>query len=282
MGFFSTLGEIVINFFYLIGTFIIELIKLPERIRAGTIRENIKEIFRKWGEIGSADVSKIKIMKKAKIKNISEDDAPIMVKGTRFHPSEKENTILRLQISAVAFITVSILYSLNLISFIIFALLGVSIIFLISYILHYQVRVMYVEDFNAYRDFFIMYIMVGFLIVLVANNPAFSTSFFFAFFPSLSILIFAVIAVVTVFLIFRVRYYRDYTLGEVIEAGKNTSYVRVDYDIRSNVKPDTYIVENNGFKVKENDIVKLAIEGSLFSARGNQPTKIIEIVSKQR
>jgi len=282
MGFFSTLGEIVINFFYLIGTLIIELIKLPERIRSGTIRENIKEIFKKWREIGSAHVSKVKIMKKAKIKDISEDNVPIMVKSAHFHPSEKENTILRLQISAVAFIIVSILYSLNLIPFTIFALLGAPIIFLIFYILHYQVRVMYAEDFNAYRDFFIMYIMVGFLIVLVANNPAFSTSFFFAFFPSLSILIFTVIAVITVFLIFRIKYYRDYTLGKVIEAGKSTSYVRVDYDIRSNVKPNTYIVENNRLKVKENDIVKLAIEGSLFSTRGNQPTKIIEIVSKQR
>jgi len=285
MGFFSTLGEIIINLFYLLGTLVIELIRLPRRIKSGAVKERIKEIkvemiFKKGmlllGKMGSRDA-----VKEAKVENSTtiEDDAPIMVRGARFHPSEKENTILKLQVSAAAFLIVSILYSFNLISFIIFAAVGIILILLIIYILYYQVRVMYAKDFNAYRDFFIMYIMVGLLIVVVANNPAFSTSFFFTFFPSLSILLFALIAVIVVFLVFRIRYYRNYTFGEVIEAGENASYVRVDYDIRSNVKPDIYIVENNGLKVKKDDIVKVAIEGSLFSAQGNRPTKILEVIS---
>lgn len=287
MGFFSTLGEIIINLFYLLGTLVIELIRLPKKIKSGAVKEKIKEIKVEFGK-GMDSLGKISSMgggvkravKEVKVGDLtSKDDAPIMVKGARFHPSEKENTVLKLQVSAAAFLIVSILYSFNLISFIIFAVVGIILIFLIIYILYYQVRVMYAEDFNAYRDFFIMYIMVGLLIVVVANNPAFSTTFFFAFFPSLSILLFAIIAVIAVFLVFRIRYYRNYTFGEVIEAGENTSYVRVDYDIRSNVKPDIYIVENNGFKTKKGNIVKLAIEGSLFSARGNRPTKILEIVS---
>ena len=286
MGFFSTLGEIIIKVFYWIGTIVIELIKLPGRIRSGDVKERIRgmemgEMFRKAREMSSEIVSQhahgIGRIRGGEDK-VQVDDAHIMIRGARFEPSEKENTILKLQLSATAFIITSILYSFNLIPLIIFGSVGVLLIFMVGYILYYQVRIMYPDDFNAYRDFFIMYIMVGFFIVVVANNPAFSTSFFFTFFPSLSILLFAVIAVLVVFLVFRIRYYRDYTFGEVIEAGKNASYVRVDYDIRSNVKPDIYVVENNEFKVKENDRVKLAIEGSLFSARGNHPTKIIGII----
>ncbi|MDI9624436.1 MAG: DUF2101 family protein [Methanothermobacter sp.] len=274
----------------MLGTLVIELIRLPKKIKSGAVKEKIKEIkvetiSRKGmallGKIGAHDNFGVKRMKGAKVEDLTpiEDEVHIMVKGARFHPSEKENTVLKLQVSAAAFLIVSILYSFNLVSFIIFAAVGIILVFLIVYILYYQVRVMYAEDFNAYRDFFIMYIMVGLFIVVVANNPAFSTSFFFTFFPSLSILLFAIIAVIIVFLVFRIRYYRNYTFGEVIEVGENTSYVRVDYDIRSNVKPDIYIVENNGFKAKKGNIVKLAIEGSLFSARGNRPTKILEIVS---
>jgi len=279
MRFFSKLGELFINLFTLIGTLIFELIELPRRIRSKDFRKkiDITRFMEQWRKI-PAHLDKLE-RKISDVKASVEDNATIM-KSIHFEASEKENTILKLQLSATAFLITSILYSFNIISIIIFGIVGVPLIFTICYILYYQVKVMYPEDFNAYRDFFIMYIMVGILLIMVANNPAFSTSFFFTFFPSLSILLFAMIAVLAVFLIFRIRYYREYTFGKVIETGKNTSYVRVDYDIRSNVKPDIYIVENNGFKVKKDDIVKLAIEDSLFSVKGNRPTKIIGIVKQ--
>ena len=70
------------------------------------------------------------------------------------------------------------------------------------------------------------------------------------------------VAVLAVFLIFRLRYYRNFTFGTVIEGGKNTAYVKVEYDIRSNVKPDIYIVENNVGAV-EGDYVKLQLEAKI-------------------
>lgn len=75
--------------------------------------------------------------------------------------------------------------------------------------------------------------------------------------------------------VFRIKYYRNYTYGEVVEVGKNTVHVKVDYDIRANVLPDIYIVEKGNFDVKEGEIVKLKVEGGRLSVKGNKPTKII-------
>ena len=83
----------------------------------------------------------------------------------------------------------------------------------ILYILFSKIKLMFKADFNAYRDFFLMYIAVGIILVLVGTNPNFMMSFSFEFLPSLSILIFAVIAVIAVFLIFRIKYHRNFTYG---------------------------------------------------------------------
>lgn len=260
MGFFSSLGEIVITLFRLLGTIILELVKLPERIRSGDVKWKIPRI-------------RFETPQRTPKETTSEtDEKPTSI--VDFDPAEKENTVLKLQISAAAFIITSILYAFNIITLLIFLIVGIILILLIAYILYYQIRIMYPDDFSAYRDFFLMYIAVGFLIIIVANNPLIYSLFSFTFLPSLGVLIFALIAVAAIFIIFRMRYYRDYTFGEVIEVGDNTSQVRVDYDIRSNVKPDIYIVENNNFKVKEHDIVKLSIETSIFRG-GNKPKKII-------
>ncbi len=134
---------------------------------------------------------------------------------------------------------------------------------------------MYVNDFNAYRDFFLMYLAVGVILVLVGTNETFVMAFSFQFFPSLTILIFALLSVAAVFLIFRMRYYRNYTFGTVIETGANIAHVKVEYDIRSNVKPDLYIVEDH-YSSKVGELVKLATDEKLFSNSGNKPKKIIK------
>ncbi len=134
---------------------------------------------------------------------------------------------------------------------------------------------MYRNDFPAYRDFFLMYVAVGIILVLLNADSNFVMAFSFQSFPSLSVLIFAIVAVIAVFLIYRIRYYRNFTYGTVIEGGKNTAYVKVEYDIRSNVKPDIYIVENRVGAV-EGELVKLKLEEKLLSTSGNKPVKIIE------
>ena len=123
-----------------------------------------------------------------------------------------------------------------------------------------------------------MYVAVGIFLVLINTNSNFVMAFSFQMLPSLTVLIFAVIAVLAVFLIFRLRYYRNFTFGTVIEGGKNTAYVKVEYDIRSNVKPDIYIVENTVGAV-EGDYVKLKLEEKLMSMSGNKPVTIMESVN---
>jgi uncharacterized membrane protein len=53
----------------------------------------------------------------------------------------------------------------------------------------------------------------------------------------------------------------------------------VDYDIRSNVKPDIYVVETNNIDVNENEWVKVQIESGILSMNGNKPVRIIEKVA---
>ncbi|MGJ7027863.1 MULTISPECIES: DUF2101 family protein [Methanothermobacter] len=295
MGFFSRLGKAVITLFNIIGTVIFWIIELPGVIRQlpSIIREGVSGVDmngimervheRTRGlarEINTGQDEEIQeILEEARNHNIDipRDDAPIIIKSQGFDPSEKENAVLKLQIAASLFIIASIVYVFNFISIIIFVPVALILVALVVYILYRQIRVMYPADFEAYRDFFFMYMAVGLVIIIVSGNPFLTMAFPFLFFPSLTIFIFAVLAAAAVFLIFRIRYVRDYTFGEVIDAGENTSYVRVDYDIRSNVKPDVYIVENNGFDVRVHDTVKLAVDGSIMSMRGNRPIRIIGV-----
>lgn len=295
MDFFSRLGSAVIALFNIMGTVIFELVRLPGRMRraASGLREGLSrvevdeirdKIHDKTRTIGERipvqrDEEVREILEEARNHDIRipEDDAPIIIRTPQFDPAEKENAVLKLQIAASLFIIISIVYVFNFISILVFLPAALLLIALLLYILYRQIRVMYPGDFEAYRDFFLMYVAVGVVIILVSGNSALTMAFPFVFFPALTTLLFAVIAVAAVFLIFRVRYVRDYTFGEVIEVGENTSYVRVDYDIRSNVKPDVYIVENNGFHVDVHDTVKLAVEGSVMSMRGNRPVRIIGV-----
>ena len=202
-------------------------------------------------------------------KDDKESDSGVIMIGGAFTSEEKERTILILQILSAAFVVVSILSIFNFISFIIYLILGVIIVGYILYLLYNKVRLMYRNDFPAYRDFFLMYIAVGIILVLLNTNSNFVMAFSFQSLPSLSVLIFAIVAVIAVFLIYRIRYYRNFTYGTVIEGGKNTAYVKVEYDIRSNVKPDIYIVENTVGAV-EGELVKLKLEEKLLSTSGNR------------
>ena len=135
------------------------------------------------------------------------------------------------------------------------------------------------SEFPAYRDFFMMYLAVGIILVLVGTNSNLVMAFSLSYFPSLTILIFAVVSVAVVYLIFRIRYHRNFTYGVVIETGEKMAYVKVEYDIRSNVKPDIYVVEND-YGASDGDTVKLKTEQKIFSNSGNKPVSVMETVNK--
>ena len=306
MNFFNKIGHYIIIAFNLVGMFILFIPKIPDKLRnidSNEIRdkidtENLKnnisrikddvgfdeKISRIRDEVGFDEkVSRItgtenspkSSRRPVTHKDDEESDSGVIMIGGAFTSEEKERTILILQILSAAFVVVSILSIFNFISFIIYLILGVIIVGYILYLLYNKVKLMYRNDFPAYRDFFLMYIAVGIILVLLNSNSNFVMAFSFQSLPSLSVLIFAVIAVIAVFLIYRIRYYRNFTYGTVIEGGKNTAYVKVEYDIRSNVKPDIYIVENRVGAV-EGELVKLKLEEKLLSTSGNKPIRIIE------
>jgi uncharacterized membrane protein len=303
MSFFNKLGHYIIKLFSLTGMLILSIPKIPNKIRninSDNIKEkldteNLKDnISRIRDDVGIDEkisrirdderISRITSSESSSKTNSSEarekvhkedsDSGVLMIKGG-FTSEEKERTILILQILSAAFIVVSILSIFNFISGFIYVPLGAAIIGYILYLLYNKIKLMYSSDFPAYRDFFLMYVAVGIILALVNTNSNFVMAFSFQTLPSLTVLIFAVVAVIAVFLIFRVRYYRNFTYGTVIESLKNTAYVKVEYDIRSNVKPDIYIVEDP-YGASEGEIVKLKLEEKLMTMSGNRPISIIE------
>ena len=290
MKIFSKFGDIILTLFSYMGSIVIGIIRLPSTIRKMDIKrtgpEKIKETVQKIDTEQISDkISDItsKVDQKSSRKDDSQDleedpsidDGPIIIKNINFDSKEKEDNVLKLQIASGVFLIASVLFVFRFVSLLIYGIVGAMLVGFIVYTLYYKIKVMYPQDFNAYRDFFFLYVAVGLIMVLVGGNTALTMAFPFQIFPSFTLLIFAVLAVGAVFLIFRMKYHRNYTFGEIIEAGNNTSHVKVDYDIRSNVKPDIYIVENNGFDVVEQEMVKIEIDGSAFNMKGNRPSKVI-------
>jgi uncharacterized membrane protein len=292
MSLFNKIGYYIIKLFSLTGMLILSIPQIPGKLRnfnsndikdkidTNNLKDNISrirddiELDEKISRITSYE-KRSEIFKKSERKDSDSDT--IMI-GNVFSSEEKERTILTLQVLSAIFVVMSILNIFNFISIYIYLPLSVIIVIYILYLLYNKVKLMYRADFNAYRDFFLMYVAVGIFLVLINTNSNFVMSFSFQMLPSLTVLIFAVIAVLAVFLIFRLRYYRNFTFGTVIEGGKNTAYVKVEYDIRSNVKPDIYIVENS-VGANEGDYVKLQLEEKFMSMSGNKPISIIETVN---
>ncbi len=289
MNIFTKIGELVIKLFDFVGMLILAIPKLPNKIR-NVDTDNIKN--RIDTEALKENISKIKKDSRiedriSKFKDTSETlsfneeieykerKVPRTQLSGKFNSEEKERTILLLQISSGAFLVVSILYIFSFFSFPLFAVIGILIVAFIFYLLFYKVKLMYSEDFNAYRDFFLMYVAVGVILIMISNSTFLVSLFSFQFLPSFSILFFAVILVIAIFVVFRIMHYRNYTFGTVMESGKRTAYVKVEYDICSNVKPDIYLVENE-INAKEGEIVKIQIEEKLLSKSGNKPVKIIK------
>lgn len=290
MKIFAKFGGLIFKIFDIIGAVILGIPKIPEKLR-GIDTDNIKNKVDKESIKGNInkikdtglEISEIGISKVSDIKNVEDAHSKKKVNeisvskftSGEFTSKEKERTVFQLQLVSIGFLALSIIYLFNFLSFVIYCILGVILVGYILYILSSKVKLMYTADFNAYRDFFLMYVAAGVILVLVGSNSSLVMAFSFEFFPSLTILVFAVILAVAVFLIFRMRYHRDYTYGTVIETGKKTAYVQVDYDICSNVKPDIYVVDNT-HGAEEGEYVKLQIEEKLLSNSGNKPVSIIE------
>jgi uncharacterized membrane protein len=304
MGMFSKIGDYILRFFSFIGAVILAIPKIPQKLRNINLtrdhikekidNENIKENVSKVKDNLRSDEKTSKITERD-VTHSSQKHAPnstrnhkvsseesqsdVLLIAAPFTSKEKEDTIFRLQLLSAAFLIVSVIYLFNFLAFILYAILAILIVGYIIYLLFTRVKLMYGSEFPAYRDFFLMYIAVGIILVLVGTNTNLVMAFSFSYFPSLTIFIFAIIAVAVFYLLFRIIYHRDFTYGVVIETGENLAYVKVEYDIRSNVKPDIYVVDNN-YGATTGDEVKLKTEQKIFSNSGNKPISILETINK--
>jgi uncharacterized membrane protein len=294
MNIFAKFGELIIKIFNFIGMLILAIPKIPsilrgintndikDKVNSESFKENLSKVKDTGLEIGEIGVSKVSEMRNPQSSQLNEDAKEIqmhdMPLSGKFTSKEKERTVFKLQLISIGFLVVSVLYLFNFLSFIIFCILEILLVVYMVYLLRSKVKLMYPVDFNAYRDFFLMYIVAGIVLVVVSSNPNFIMAFSFEFFPYLTILIFAALLSVAVFLIFRIRYHRNFTYGTVVETSENTAYVKVEYDICSNVKPDMYFVTNSCGAGK-GDEVKLQIKEKLLSTGGNKPVSIIEIIN---
>ena len=290
MNIFAKFGELILKLIDFIGMLILAIPKIPklimnintdeikDKMDSVEIKENVNKITTNMNIAGFKEA--YNNQKQAVQSTTKREDSDAVYISGNFTSEEKETTILHLQIAGAGFLVFSILEIFNFISLTLFIILGGLISAFTIYVLFTKVKLMYTEDFNAYRDFFLMYLAVGVILIIISGNSSLTMAFAFQFFPSLSVLIYAAILVVSVFLIFRIRYSRKFTYGIVMETGKNTAHVKIEYDIRSNVKPNLYLVENNPGAM-EGDLVKVKVEEKLLNTQGNNPIGIIEVLDKK-
>jgi uncharacterized membrane protein len=299
---FNKIGDIILRIFSLIGAIILAIPKIPQKIRnfdsdriknkmdTDNLKENVSKVSNNLGiqeknpntksrEDKTYEPNEKSPNSETLQTNTESSKKDVILISTPFTSKEKENTIFRLQILSAGFLIITVVYLFNFLNIIFYVILEIIIALYIFYLLFKRIKLMYGSEFPAYRDFFLMYLCVGIILLIVGSNTNIVMAFSFQYFPSLTILIFAIICVIAVFFIFRIKYHRKFTYGVVIETGNKMAYVKVEYDIRSNVKPDVYAVINAA-NAKDGDRVKLETEEKIFSNSGNKPVSILEIVPK--
>lgn len=242
MGFFEALGEAAVQLanraFYLLLGLLIEAIKLA------------REMDARFG-------SRINVYSYFEKRGIE----------------AKDYFVLKLQISVLAFLLFSVLYIFKFASFRVFFLAALASSAYAARLLLEDARKHFGEDYPAYRDFFVFYPGASLLLVLVNyKKPAIGFAF-----PYLHLVALSLACILAFSYLFRKKYGRGYTFGRVIE-GNGLLKVKVNYDIRANVKPGVHTFENR-LNAKKGDVVKLKVEGSSFSLRGKGVVAVEEVVS---
>jgi len=111
------------------------------------------------------------------------------------------------------------------------------------------------ENHAAYTQYFMsIFGMLVLLTIVKVVKPTVA----FVLLPEIHILVLSVILWVSISILFKSKYRRDYTFGRVMEAG-NQVKVRVNYDLQANVTRGVHVLDNK-VNAKEGDRVKLNIQ----------------------
>jgi uncharacterized membrane protein len=87
-------------------------------------------------------------------------------------------------------------------------------------------------------------------------------------FPYFHLLLISAVSVVGTSYLFKRAYSRNYTFGRVTKGGDFIT-VKVNYDLRSSVRPGVHMFENKN-NAKEGDIVKLLVQNSGLNLTGSR------------
>jgi uncharacterized membrane protein len=242
-------GKKITNFFHRIGEAIFGVRKLP-----GKLKKTPK---------------KKKVMQKL-------DEVPKALSGffERHHASWSEYVMLKVQIAIVALFVLAAIYVVLLPTHEVFFLVAPSVLSAYAlYLALTQLKRAFERDYPAYRSFVFMCIAIAWVFMLMLRYLPVKFSFEslgLAFVPALVV----ISLVLVTFIGFRLRYGRDYTYGVVEDAGRGRAVVRVSYDICSNVKHGSYVVESL-IKVKKGDVVKVKVERPMLGLRGAKVKAIL-------
>jgi uncharacterized membrane protein len=180
-------------------------------------------------------------------------------------------TVFKLQLFSAFFLILTTLFIINSVSTRKYLFLGLVSIVLTFYILFTTVKKKF-RDFKAYRDFFLSYYLLAILLAAVKmKKPLVSYGF-----PLFHFAIIAVVGALAIYLYFNGKYSRDFTFGRVISKKGVDVEVKLNYDIRSNVKPQITFLRNS-MHAKEGDVVKVRVKKEFLALRGSTPLEIMGV-----
>jgi len=178
----------------------------------------------------------------------------------------KDFVILETQMMVLLLFVASMAFVFDLLSLKGFVPIGALLGLCSAALIQREVRKEFAEDFKAYQEFFYSYISISLLLAAVkAVKPNVN-----AFTPYLHLVIISLIAVAVLSVGFKRRHGRDYTFGRVLKGGKIAT-VKVNYDIRANVKPGIHKIER-GKGLKKGAKVKLEVEQGFLNLKGGTIT----------
>jgi uncharacterized membrane protein len=179
--------------------------------------------------------------------------------------------VFKLQLFSALFLILTTLFIINSVSARKYLFLGFVTIVLTFYILFTTVKKKF-RDYNAYRDFFLYYYLLAILLAGIKIKKPFVGLGF----PLFHIAITAVVGAIAIYLYFNSKYSRDFTFGRVISKKGVDIEVKLNYDIRSNVKPQTTFLRNP-MHAKEGDIVKVRVKKGFLALKGSTPLEIMGV-----
>lgn len=137
----------------------------------------------------------------------------------------------------------------------------------------YQLKDAFRFDYNAYRAFILICIILVWVAVSVFYYfpPIFTQPALNALTPPILLSVLVLVS----FAIFRIKYGREHTYGLVKEVKNDNVKVKTKYDIRSNTKQGEKFLETIT-PVKEGDVVKISVNKPLLGLRGSEKEKITE------